>query len=82
MTEAPSGKTLEDLTRLVQMRMNALGLSHVRFAIRPLPFELRNWCIETQSSVEEELRALHIVAGELGEKYFLLLKDVVSPYAA
>jgi hypothetical protein len=82
MIETPSGKTLDELTRLVQESMSALGLSNVLFAIRPLPFEFRNWYIDARSSAKEELSALNNVAHELREKYYLLLSDFTSPYAA
>ena len=82
MIETPSGKTLDELTRLVLESMRALGLSDVRFAIQPLPFEFQNWCIDARSCAKGELSALNSLARELREKYYLLLDDFTSPYAA
>jgi hypothetical protein len=81
MADKPSGKTLEELTQLVQESMSALGLSNVCFAIRPLPLEIRNWYIDAQLSSLAELRALNTLSHELRERYYLL-NDVTSPYAA
>jgi hypothetical protein len=39
MTDAPSGKSLDELTKLVHESLSVLELSEVSFAIRPLPFE-------------------------------------------
>jgi hypothetical protein len=77
--------TVEELTKLAQERMNALGLGNVRFSIRPLPFDFLNWDIHPHSSVqllEEERNALVTVGRELREKYYLLFNNVLSPYAA
>jgi hypothetical protein len=82
MIETPSGKTLDELTRLVQESMRALGLSDVRFAIQPLPFESQNWYIDARPSARGELSALNTLSRELREKYYLLLDGFTSPYAA
>jgi hypothetical protein len=82
MTETPLGKTLDELTKLVQDSLSALGLTDVRFAVQPLPLEFQNWYIDTRSAAKEELSALNRVARDLREKYYLLLNDFISPYAA
>jgi hypothetical protein len=77
--------TLEDLTKLVRERLDALGHGEVRFAIRPLPFELPNWDIDPQSSKllrATERNALFAVGRKLREKHRLALSNVLSPYAA
>jgi hypothetical protein len=66
----------------VQESVSALSLSDVRFSIHPLPFEFRNWYIDVRSVAKDELSALNNVARELREKYYLVLSDFTSPYAA
>ena len=60
--------TLEELTRLVREGMKARGFGDVRFVIRPLPFDLRNWDIVPRHPVqlrEDQRTALHAVFREL-----------------
>jgi hypothetical protein len=86
MIKLLTGKTLDDLTILVQESMNSLGASGVRFVIRPLHYEVQNWYIDAELSVtklrKDELTALASVGAELRTKYYLLLSDAPSPYAA
>ena len=77
--------TLEELTKLVRERMKARGFGDVRFAIRPLPFDLRNWDIVPRHPAqlhEDQRTALQAVCRELGERHYLILSNVPSPYAA
>ena len=80
-----AGHTLEELNMLVHEALRALGLGAVRFAIRPLPFDFRNWEIDAQLPTtlgERERSALSALGHELRDKYYLLLANVPSPYAA
>jgi hypothetical protein len=85
MIELLAGRTLDELTNLVQESKNSLGVSDVRFVIRPLHYEMRNWYIDAEPAVplhEDEQRVLTGVGSELRKKYYLLLSDAPSPYAA
>jgi hypothetical protein len=77
--------TLEELTKLVRERMRARGFGDVRFVIRPLPFEFRNWDIVPHHPVPlrgDQRTALQAVCCELGEEHYLNLSNLPSPYAA
>lgn len=86
MIEPLTGKTLGDLTNLVRESMNSIGVGRVRFVIRPLHYEVRNWYLDAELPVkqlhDDEQIALTSVGSELRMKYYLLLNDVPSPYAA
>ena len=86
MIEPLTGKTLDDLTNLVRESMNSLGAGCVRFVIRPLHYEVRNWYLDAELPAkqlrDDEQMALISVGSELRKKYYLLLNDVPSPYAA
>ena len=76
-------KTLDGLTNLVREKLVELGASGVRFTIRPLPYEVPNWHIDTATPLkrlrQDEQAAFTAVSFELRSRFDLHLDSCSVP---